>query len=697
MAQKPTPPATKKGPKTFTEHGRTRTDDYFWLNNPSDSNVISHLNAENAYTAAYLQHTRPLQEQLYKELVERIPARDESLPVKENGYWYYSRVVEGAQYPAYYRKKGTTTAQEELILNVNEMAKGHQIFLVGNYIAGPDNKVLAYLVDTLGNRRNTIHFQSLGSAKIISEVIPNASYSLAWVNDNQSLYYTLNDHTVRSFKVMRHRMGTDPSKDETILVERDSTFSVGLSASKDNRYIFINIRSTTSSESYYLDANDPNAKPVLIQQRLKDVLYSPSYREGKIFHILTNHQAKNFKLVTAPVDQPGIGQWKDLIPHEPKSLLQNVEVLKNYYVAQLKVNGLNTIRVIDRNSSQTHSIDFGSAAYLANFMLATDDYDLDSIRYSFMTITTPNSQYSYHLKSKERSLLKQQKVGGGFDASLYETTRIWVKAKDGTMVPVSLAYKKDRLKKDGSNPMLIYSYGSYGSNSDPSFNSAVISLLDRGFIYAKPQIRGGSDLGREWYEQGKLLNKKNTFTDFIDVAEFLVKEKYTSSDRLFANGVSAGGMLMGAITNMRPDLFRGIIAEVPWMDVISDMFDSSLPLTTLEYDEWGDPNKKEFYDYMITWSPLDNVKPSKFPAILATGGLHDTQVPYFSPAKWVARVREHNLGTNPVLFKVNMGAGHGGESGRYERQRLEALKMAFIIDLLPNTGEMQKGGKKKDF
>jgi oligopeptidase B len=680
MAQKPQPPVAKKGPKTFTEHGRQRTDDYYWMNDKRDSNVIRHLNEENKYTEAYLKHTEALQKTLYNELVSRIPGKDQSLPFKENGYWYYSRVEEGAQYPNYFRRKGTMSAKEESILPVNQMAKGHQIFLLNNYAANQDNTVLAYAVDTLGDRRATIYFKDLTKNTLYNDKLTNASSSIAWAADGKTFYYILNDPAVRPYRVMRHVLGTDPAGDEEIYSEKDSTYTVGLSASRDNRFLFISTRSTMNSEVRYLEGRNPKAMPVLIQPRMKDVLYSVSYNEGNVFHIMTNHEAKNFKLVTAPIPNPGVAQWKDLIAHDASGLLQNVQVLKNFYVVQSKVNGLNTIKVINRKTGKSHTLDFGASAYLANFTTPTDEYNLDSIRYSFMTITTPASQYSYNLATKAKKLLKQQKVGGGYDASKYETTRIWVKATDGTMVPVSLAYKKGALKKDGSNPMLIYSYGSYGSNSDPNFNSSVISLLDRGFIYAKPQIRGGSDLGRTWYESGKLLNKKNTFTDFIDVAQHLVDQKYTSPDRLFANGGSAGGMLMGAVVNMRPELFRGIIAEVPWMDVITDMFDSSLPLTTLEYDEWGDPNKPEYYEYMMSWSPLDNVKRAAYPAILATGGLNDTQVPYFSPAKWVAKVREHNTGNNPVLFKVNMGAGHGGESGRYERQKIEALKMAFILD-----------------
>src|SRR6185369_9600201 len=410
--------------------------------------------------------------------------------------------------------------------------------------------------------------------------------------------------------------------------------------------------------------------------------YSVNYYEGDLFHIRTNKDAENFKFVTAPIANPGVGNWKDVIAHNEKAYLQGVEVLKDHYVVQSKVNGLTEIKVINRKDNSSHNVDFGEEAFVANMYMATDDYASDSIRYSYSSLTTPSSDYMYTLSSKQKQLLKQQKVGGGFDASRYETKRIRAKATDGTMVPISLVYKKDECKKDGTNPLLLYAYGSYGSNVDPYFNRSVISLLDRGFVYAIAHIRGGQELGRKWFEDGRLMHKKNTFTDFVDCAQFLVNEKYTSKEKLFANGGSAGGMLMGAIINLRPDLFRGVLAEVPWMDVITDMFNPDLPLTTLEYDQWGDPNKKEYYDYMLSWSPYDNVKKANYPAIFATGGLNDTQVPYFSPAKWVAKVRENNSGNNPVLFKCNMGPGHGGESGRFAAQKLVAEEYAFMLDQL---------------
>ena len=690
-------PTTNKVPNTFKEHGGERRDDYGWLSNASDSNVIRHLKAENAYVEASLKHTERLQKKLYDEMVARIPAVDQSLPAKSNGYWYYTRFEKGQQYPFYARKKTNMTAREEMMLDVPSMAKNYKIFLVRGYKVSPDNSLLAYGIDTSGNRKSTLFFKSFSNNKLSAETIANTSGSYAWCTDNKTIYYVLNDPTVRAYKVMRHTVGTDAGADEEIYTERDSTYGVNIRASKNDKYIFITSGSTMTTEVRYLDATNPKAHPIVIQPRQRDLEYYADYHEGNVFHIFTNKDAKNYKLVKAPMANPAVSSWQDVVPHNPKAFLEEVEILKDYYVIQTKEKGLTRIKLYDRKKNEWRSVPFESDAYVANMSMATDDYATDSIRYYFTSLALPGTEYAYNLKTGQKKLLKQQKVGGGFNASLYETKRIWITATDSTQVPISLVYKKESFKKDGTNPMYLYAYGSYGANSDPYFNSSIVSLLDRGAVYAIAHIRGGQELGREWYEGGKVFTKKNTFTDFIDAAQALVAQKYTSSDRLYANGVSAGGMLMGAVANMRPDLFKGIIAEVPWMDVITDMYNTSLPLTTSEYDEWGDPNKKEQYDYMLSWSPLDNIKKASYPAILATGGLNDTQVPYFSPAKWVAKLREYNTGANPVLFKVNMGAGHGGESGRYERQKLQALKYAFVLDGLGWNEASKTYDSKKTF
>lgn len=672
-------PSAPQKVKTFEEHGNTRTDPYFWLNDKTDSAVIRHLQAENTYFEAMTKHTDKLEKSIFDEIVSRMDQKYESLPTLDNGYWYYARYEEGKQYPLFCRRKGSMSSAEEVLLNVPKLAEGKQIFQVYGFEVAPDNNWMAYMVDTSGDRRATIHFRNLNTGASSPETLRNTA-SVAWANDNKTVFYTENDHTVRSYKLKKHILGTDPATDQELYTEKDSTYSLYLSKSRDNRYIFIVSGSTTTSEVRYLDANNPAAAPVLIQARTRDLLYMPDSYEGNQFHIMTNKDAKNFKLVTAPVATPGLANWQDLVKAEDSALLENAVVLQNYIVLQYRSKGLPEIKVINRKDNSQYKVDFGEEAFMANMQLASDAYNLDSIRYTYQSMTTPRTDYWYSLASKEKKVLKQNKVGGGFKQDRYETKRLWARATDGTMIPISIVYNRNNFKHDGSNPLLLYSYGSYGASSDPYFDGAVFSLLDRGFAYAIAHIRGGQEMGRYWYEDGKLLKKKNTFTDFIDCAQYLVNEKYTSPNKLFAQGGSAGGMLMGAITNMRPDLFRGIIAEVPWMDVITDMYNTDLPLTTLEFDEWGDPRKKEYYDYMLSWSPYDNVKKANYPAIFATAGLNDTQVLYFSPAKWVLKVRENNTGQNPVLFKVNMGAGHGGESGRFESQKLTSEIYAFMID-----------------
>ncbi len=673
---------TKKVSREFHEQGHTRVDDYSWLNNPKDTAVIAHLQKENAYVEAMMQHTEDLQKRIYDELVARIDQKYVSLPRKQNGYWYYTRYDEGQQYPLYCRKQGSTEAREQVFLDLPVLARGHQIYVLRGYDVSRDNRWLAYGIDTTGDRRCVLYFKDLQSSRVSPEIIANTSGDYAWAMDGKTVYYVVNDHTVRAYRVKRHTLGSDPATDREVFAERDSTFEVGLSTTRDNRYIFITSGSTLTSECRYIDALRPGSTPVVIQPRRKNLLYTLEDYEGKSFFIQTNSSAKNFKLVRTPILAPGMKNWVDLIPHRTDALLEYAMVFTRYIVAQQYIQGLPQILIINRSTHQQHYVDFGEEAYVARMSTATDAYDLDSIRFSYSSLTTPRSDFRYGLISRKKTLLKQEKIGGGYDPALYETKRLWATAPDSVKIPISMVYRKSLLKKDGSNPALLYAYGSYGISTNPSFNSPVISLLDRGFVFAIGHIRGGQEMGRRWYEDGKLLKKKNTFTDFIACAEYLVREQYTAPEKLFINGGSAGGMLMGAVTNMRPDLFRGVLAEVPWMDVITDSFNTDLPLTTLEWDEWGDPHDKEQYEYLLSWSPYDNVRKARYPAIFATGGLNDTQVPFFSPAKWVAKVRENNAGANPVLFKCNMGAGHSGESGRFERLKLTALKYAFMLDLL---------------
>jgi oligopeptidase B len=678
-----TPPKAAKIVKEFTEHGTKRLDEYFWLSNPKDTNVLNILHAENAYVASTLKHTEGVQKKLYNEMVARVEQTAQSVPVLNNGYWYYSRYEEGKEYPFICRRKGDWQAPEEVLLNVSEMAKGYKIYRLANYAVNPENNKIVYLIDTSGDRRNTLFIKDLTTGSLLSDKISDVGgSSLVWSNNGKNLFYTLNDNTVRSYKAMRHILGADVKTDKLIFTETDNTFDLSISKTQSEKYIVLESSSTLTNESRFLDADNVDAPIRVFSPRQKNLIYSINHFAGDTFYVYNNDQAKNFKLSVTPLSKTGLKDWKDLIPHSDSSLLMRYEVLKNYIFIQDKVKGLNKIRIIDRATKAMEDVDFGEEAYVANMYLAdNDNFDIDSIRFTYASLTTPNSTFKYDVKTKSKTILKQDKVAG-FNTSEYETKRIWVKSRDSVEVPVSIVYNKKFFQKDGSNPLLLYAYGSYGNSTDPYFNQSIISLLDRGFVYAIAHIRGGQELGRKWYEDGKLLKKKNTFNDFVDCAEYLVKENYTKSDKLFANGGSAGGMLMGAVVNQNPGLWKGVIAEVPWMDVITDMYNDQLPLTSLEWDEWGNPVNKEYYDYMLSWSPYDQVRKANYPAILATGGLNDTQVPYFSPAKWVQRMRDNNTGKNPILFKCNMDAGHGGQSGRFERYKLTALKYAFMLDLL---------------
>ncbi len=527
---------TRKIPKEFVEFGRKRIDNYFWLSDRTDSVVIQHLRAENAYTEAMLSHTAGLQQKIYAELAGRIEQKYASLPVKKNGYWYYVRYEEGKQYPLYCRKKGELGGAEEVFLDVPRMAAGHQIYMVRGYQVSPANRWLAFGIDTTGDRQCALRIKDLATSNEAPEVIANTSGNYAWANDNQTIFYVLNDPTIRAFKVMSHKIGTDPANDRHIYSENDSTFSVFLSTTRDRAYIFIGSGSTLSSEWRYIDADRPDAPPVLIQPRQKEMLYSMEEHEGETFFIHTNKDARNFKLVAAPINSPGMENWRDVIAHRPDALLEQALVFTNYLVAQQKIGGLTQILIIDRRTQKSAYLEFSEPAYVASMYAATDACDLDSIRYTYTSLTTPRSDFFYSLASGKKALLKQEKIGGGYDPSLYETRRIWATGADSVRVPVSIVYRASLFKHDGSNPLLLYAYGSYGASSEPWFNSSVISLLDRGFVYGIAHIRGGQEMGRQWYEDGKLLSKKNTFADYVTCAQHLVDQKYTSTDRLFANG-----------------------------------------------------------------------------------------------------------------------------------------------------------------
>jgi oligopeptidase B len=674
------PPIAKIIPKELTAHGHTRIDNYYWLNQRDNPEVIAYLETENEYKEAYMAHTKDFEEELFNEIVGRIKQTDMSVPYKDQGYYHYTRFEEGGEYPVYCRKKGSLEAEEEVVLNVNDMAEGHDYFSVAGYSSSSDNSLLAYGVDTVSRRLYTLYFNNMDTGEIFEDQIPNTSGRAAWANDNKTIFYALKDTTtLRPYKIMKHVLGTDTAEDEEIFVEKDETFNTGVYKTKSKQYMIIASWHTLSAEYRFLDADNPDGEFKVIQPREMGHEYSVDHFQDK-FYILTNLDAKNFRLMETPVDQPAKENWKEVIPHREDVLLQGFEIFKNYLVLSERINGLTQLRIIKWADGSEHYLDFGEEAYLA-YISRNPDFDTDLLRYGYTSLTTPSSTYDYDMNTRGKTLLKRQEVVGDFDPKNYVTERHFATVRDGTKVPISLVYRKG-LEKNGDNPLLLHGYGSYGASREPTFSSVRLSLVDRGFVYAIPHIRGGSEMGRYWYEQGKLFNKKNTFYDFIDCAEYLIEKKFTNPDMLFAMGGSAGGLLMGAVVNMRPDLWKGVIAQVPWVDVITTMLDPNIPLTTSEYDEWGDPNKKEYYEYMLSYSPYDNVEVKDYPAMLVTTGLHDSQVQYFEPAKWVAKLRALKTDSNPLIFHINMEGGHGGVSGRFRRLKETALEYAFMLDLI---------------
>lgn len=674
-----TPPKAKLIPKELTIHGHTRIDKYFWLRERDNPEVIAYLQAENDYKDAVLKHTQKLQEKLYKEIIGRFKQTDMSVPYKDNGYYYYTRYEEGQEHPIYCRKKGSLEAQEEIMLNVNEMAKGHDFYQVVGLSVSDDNKFLAFGVDTVSRRKYTVHFKNLETNEILPDALPNTSGGAAWASDNQTVFYAIKDSTLRPFKIMRHILGTDPAEDAEVFHEKDSTFNSYVYRSKSKKYLLINSTSTLSTEYRYLEADDPTGQFKIFNPRERDHEYSIEHFEDK-FYIVTNWNAKNFRLMETPIDHTDKKYWREVIPHRNDVLLEDIEVFKNYLAVGERKNGLRQIRIIDQTNGTEHYLDFGEPAYTA-YASINPEFDTELLRYGYTSLTTPVSTYDYNMRTREKTLLKQEEVLGGFDPKNYKTERLYATAKDSVKIPISLVYRVG-LVRDGNNPLLLYGYGSYGASTDASFSSVRLSLLDRGFVYAIAHIRGGQEMGRQWYEDGKLLKKKNTFTDFIACAEYLIAEKFTNPEKLFAMGGSAGGLLIGAVVNMRPDLFKGVIAAVPWVDVVTTMLDESIPLTTNEFDEWGNPKQKEFYDYMLSYSPYDNVIAQNYPNMFVTTGLHDSQVQYWEPAKWVAKLRELKTDNNILLLHTDMKAGHGGKAGRFERHRLTAMEYAFMLDLL---------------
>ena len=673
-AQAPTPPAVKQVPKETRIHGYTLKDDYFWLREKGSPEVTKHLEAENAYTETVMAPYKALQETLYKEMLGRIKQTDLSVPARSGDYWYYSRTEEGKQYPYMCRRKGTMEGPEEILLDLNKLAEGHSFLGLGAYAVSDDANWLAFSLDTNGYRQYTLHVKDLRSDALSKEKIERVG-SVVWANDNQTLFFTTEDATTkRSDKFWRHVVGAD---DNTLVhEEKDELFDLGTGRSLDKKVIFVGAYAKTSREHRWLPADQPTGKFKVVVPRQEGHEYEVDHYNGQ-FYITTNKGAKNFKVVTAPMNDPSEKKWNDFIPHNLAVKIDGLSFFKDHLVVSEREGGLNFLRVIDMGKKKSHRIATEEPDY-AMGMGANPEFDTPSIRYAYQSMVTPPSVYEYDLNTKKRTLLKRQEVLGGYDPAHYEAKRIWANARDNTKVPVSLVYKKG-LKLDGKAPMLLYAYGSYGVSMAPTFSSSRLSLLDRGVIYGIAYIRGGGELGEEWREQGRMMQKLNTFNDFIDSAEYLVSQKYTSADRLVIQGGSAGGLLMGAVANMRPDLFKAVVAQVPFVDVMNTMLDASLPLTTSEYIEWGNPNEKPAFDYIMKYSPYDNVKVQKYPAMLVQASLNDSQVPYWEAAKWVAKLRQLKTDSNQILLKTNMGAGHGGASGRYDALREAAFAYAFVL------------------
>ncbi len=688
--KKPQPPVAEKIPFVVENNGNERVDDYFWIRLSDEQKnaetpdsqtvkVLAYLNAENDYADAMMKHTDAFQLQLFEEIKGRIKEDDETVPYLDNGYWYHSKYFEGKEYPVMYRRKdGTETP--EVILDVNLLAEGNDFTSVGGGSVSPDNNLLAYGVDHVSRRQYTIFVKDLNTGQLLPDEIVNTTSQGVWAADNKTLFYVKKDpETLRAAVIMKHVLGTPVSEDKVVFDETDETFSVYLGKTKSKKYITITSGQTLTSEVRLIEADKPDGKVTIFEPRTVDRLYSVEHLNGQ-FYIMTNADgAKNFKLMKCADNKIGMANWTEVIPHRTDVLLENFEIFDNYLVADERIKGLTNLRIIGLADGSEHFLDFGEETYTAGISI-NPNAATTLLRFSYSSLTTPNSVYDYDMAAKTKMLLKQDSVLGGFDKNNYESKRLWTTAGDGTMVPVSLVYRKGFVQ-DGTAPMLLYSYGSYGSSTNPSFRSSVISLLDRGFVYALAHIRGGSEMGRQWYEDGKLLKKINTFTDFNDCARFLINEKYTSPEHLYAQGGSAGGLLMGAIVNMEPQLYNGIIAQVPFVDVVSTMLDATIPLTTFEWDEWGDPRKQEYYDYMLSYSPYDQVKEQEYPHMLVTTGYWDSQVQYWEPAKWVAKLRDKKTDDNILIMDVNMTAGHGGASGRFERLKTVALEYAFILDL----------------
>jgi oligopeptidase B len=672
-------PIAKKQAKIFNEFGNQRIDNYYWLNERENPEVIEYLKMENAYTEGFMKNTENLQKSIFDEIVGRINQDDESVPFLLKGYKYYSRYVKGGEHPVYCRIKNHENPTEQIMLDGNKMAEGLAFFNIGGWEISENNNILAYSVDSVSRRKYTIHFKNLETGEILSDNIKNSSGNICWANDNKTIFYAIKDESLRPYKIFKHVLGNNVEEDELIYHETDPTFTTYVYKTKSEKFIVIGSESTTTDEYRILDANEPDGEFSIFSPRTKGIEYS-IYHQGNRFLIKTNYNARNFRIMECPEDATNINKWTELYAHNKDVLIEDIDVFENFYVVSERKNGLIFFRIVDLKNNMENYISFDESDYYA-FGSTNAEYKSSKFRFGYTSLKTPHSIFDFDMESGKRQLLKEEEVVGGYNSDDYVTERLYAESRDGLMVPVSVVYKKG-FKKDGHQPLLLYGYGSYGYSIESSFRSPRLSLLDRGFAFAIAHIRGGEELGREWYENGKLLHKKNSFFDFIDVADFLIEEKYTSKENIFAYGGSAGGLLIGAVINFRPDLFKGVIAAVPFVDIMTTMLDESIPLTTGEYDEWGNPNEEMYYNYMLTYSPYDNVVAKNYPAMLVTTGLHDSQVQYWEPAKWVAKLRDLKTDENPLLLKINMDFGHGGASGRFEIHKDTALEYAFLMMMM---------------
>lgn len=692
MKTNATPPIAEKQAKELTVHENTRIDNYFWMRltdeqktaenkDEQTQKVEAYLHDENSYFDSVMNYTNDFQTSLFEEMKGRIKEDDESVPYYRNGYYYITRYETGKQYPIYSRKKENLEAEEEILFNVNDEAEGHEYFQMGGLNISPNNKLTAFATDTVSRRQYVIQIKNLETGEIYSDKIENTTGGSVWANDNKTLYYTKKDPvTLRSVKIFKHILGTDSSEDVEVFHEEDDTFGTYVYKTKSQKYIVIGCYSTVSTEFRVLSADDPNGTFKVVQARERDLEYSLAHYKDH-FYIQTNKDgAKNFKLMKTPVNKTSKENWVDVIPHRDDTLLEDVSIFKDYLVLEERNNGLSKIRIKRWDEAEDYYLPFDEETYSAG-VYSNPEFDTDIIRYSYNSFTTPNSVIDFNMKDRSKDVKKEQEVlGGKFDKNNYKSERVWATARDGKKVAISLVYHKDtKLSKD--TPLLQYAYGSYGYTIPDGFSTTRLSLLDRGFVYALAHIRGSQYLGREWYEDGKMLNKKNTFYDFIDCSQFLIENNYTSADHLYAMGGSAGGLLMGAVVNMAPELYNGVVAAVPFVDVISTMLDESIPLTTGEFDEWGNPKEKKYYDYMLSYSPYDQVEAKEYPNMLVTTGYFDSQVQYWEPAKWVAKLRDTKTGDNILLMHTNMDAGHGGASGRFDALKETARDYTFFLAL----------------